>query len=262
MGLDRTRWAELMLGLGDGRVLEVARDQDGRLHVAIETTDDFAGCGACGSRVGVKDRPLDGLADLPAFGSPVTLVWRKRRWLCPEKACSVGSFTEERPDIAPVRAVMTTPAGLGATREVGAEIHTVSYTARQVGVSWHAVMDTVTHWAQALIEDPGRIAETTSVGVDETKMNAAKRLDPTTWTSAICDLEHRSVLDVIPDRQGPELAKWPAQQPETWRDQVVSTATDLHEPFRRALRDGLPNATAIADPFHVVRAGNRALDKT
>lgn len=65
-----------------------------------------------------------------------------------------------------------------------------------------------------------------------------------------------------PDRQGLELAKWLEQQPESWRDGVVSTVTDLHEPFRRALRDGLPNATAIADPFHVVRAGNRAMDKT
>lgn len=262
MGLDRTRWPELMLGLDDVRILEVARDQDDRLHVVIETTDDFAGCGACGSRVRVKDRPLVGLADLPAFGSAVTLVWRKRRWFCPEKACPVGSFTEDRPDIAPARAVMTTRAGLWATREVGAEIHTVSYAARQIGVCWHTVMDAVTYWAQALIEDPGRITDTAAVGVDETKMNAGRGFDPTTWISAICDLDRRTVLDVIPDRQGLELAKWLEQQPESWRDGVVSTVTDLHEPFRRALRDGLPNATAIADPFHVVRAGNRAMDKT
>ncbi|MEI2826981.1 MAG: transposase family protein [Dermatophilaceae bacterium] len=29
------------------------------------------------------------LVDAPAFGRPVTVVWRKRRWVCPEPACPV-----------------------------------------------------------------------------------------------------------------------------------------------------------------------------
>jgi transposase len=45
------------------------------------------------------------------FGSPVELVWLKRRWRCPEPACPVGSWTEDRPDIAPARAAMTSRAG-------------------------------------------------------------------------------------------------------------------------------------------------------
>jgi len=53
----------------------------------------------------------------------------KRRWVCPEPDCGVGSFVEDRTDIAPGRAVMTTRAGLWATREVGAEVHTVAYAA-------------------------------------------------------------------------------------------------------------------------------------
>jgi hypothetical protein len=47
LGLDRTRWPELMLGLERVRVLEVVRGSDGRLHVAIETTDVVAACRAC-----------------------------------------------------------------------------------------------------------------------------------------------------------------------------------------------------------------------
>jgi transposase len=98
--------------------------------------------------------------------------------------------------------------------------------------------------------------------VDETKMLAAKRFEPTQWISSICDLGQRVVIDVIEGRQGPELRKWLDDQPLEWRLAVTSTVTDLHEPFRKALSSRLPNATAVADPFHVVGVANRVVDKT
>jgi hypothetical protein len=39
LGMGRTRWPELLVGLERVEVLEVARGTDGRLHVAVETTD-------------------------------------------------------------------------------------------------------------------------------------------------------------------------------------------------------------------------------
>jgi transposase len=262
LGLDRTRWPELLLGLERVRVLEVARDGEGRLHVAIETTDELTACATCGVRAAVKDRTPVGFADLPAFGAPVRLVWIKRRWSCREPACGAQTWTEQRPDIAPARAGLTARAGMWATREVGAEIHTVAYVARQLGVTWHTVMDAVAYWGQALIEDPDRVAQTAAVGVDETKFLAARRRESTRWASAICDVADRSVIDVIEGRQGPELEEWLVEQPERWRRGVTVTVTDLHEPFRAALAEHLPNATAVADAFHVVAVGTRVVDRT
>ncbi len=262
MGLDRTRWAEVLVGLEGVQVLEVARDCTGRVHVAVETPDDTVACSGCGSRAWAKDRDRVSLADLPVFGAPVTLVWVKRRWACPDRDCRVGTWTEDRPDIAPARAAMTKRAGLWATREVGAEVHTASYAAGQLGVAWHTVMDAVTYWGQALIEDPARVGASVAVGVDETKFNAADRRRRTTWISAICDIENRQVIDVTEGRQGPELGEWLAEQPSWWLEDVAVTVTDLHEPYRKALRTYLPNAVAVADPFHVVGVANRALDNT
>lgn len=54
MGLDRTRWPELLVGLERVRVLEVARDGEGGLHVAIETTDERVACSGCGVRAALK----------------------------------------------------------------------------------------------------------------------------------------------------------------------------------------------------------------
>ncbi len=72
MGLDRTRWAVVLVGLEGVRVLEVARDCTGRVHVAVETTDDTVACSGCGSRAWAKDRDRVSLADLPVFGAPVS----------------------------------------------------------------------------------------------------------------------------------------------------------------------------------------------
>jgi hypothetical protein len=158
-----TRRTNQRLGLERVRVLEVAGDSDGRLHLAIETTDDLVGCRACGVRARAKDRDLVEFADLPVFGSPVRLVWAKRRWSCPSRS-GAGTWTEQRSDIAPARAALTTRAGLWATREVGAEVHTVAYVARRLGVTWHTVMDAVAYWGQALVDDPDRVGQTTAVG--------------------------------------------------------------------------------------------------
>lgn len=262
MGFDRTRWPEGLVGLERVRVVEVARDGEGHLHVAIETTDELAACRGCGVRAVLKDRDPVGFADLPAFGSPVRLVWIKRRWACQEPVCGAGTWTEQRPDIAPARAALTTRAGMWATPEVGAEVHTVAYVARQLGVTWHTVMDAVAYWGRPLIEDPNRVGETAAMGVDETKFLAARRREPTRWASAICDVAGRSVIDVIEGRGGPELAAWLAERPEPWHRAVTVTFTDLHEPFRAALAAHLPNATAVADAFHVVGVGTRIVDRT
>ena len=38
-------------------------------------------------------------------------------------------------------------------------------------------------------------------------------------------------------------------------------ATDLAESFRAGLSPGLAHARRVADPFHVVRVGNRCVDQ-
>ncbi len=55
------------------------------------------------------------LVDLPAFGRPARLVWRKHRWSCVAPTCPVGSWTEEALSIAASRLAMTDRAGRWVT---------------------------------------------------------------------------------------------------------------------------------------------------
>lgn len=42
---------------------------------------------------------------------------------------------------------------------------------------------------------------------------------------------------------------------------MTATVIDLHEPYRKSLRAHLPNAVAVAEPFHVVGVAVRVLDR-
>ncbi len=70
------------------------------------------------------------------------------------------------------------------------------------------------------------------------------------------------MIDVIKGRDDHRLDAWLAEQPQAWKEAVTATVTDLHEPFRQALAKHLPDATAGADPFHVVTPGNGVVDRT
>ena len=130
MECDPTSVCELLVGLPAITVLGVDDEHDGPLRVNIETRELRPSCAECAGAVVVKDRPIVKLVDLPCFGRAVRLVWRKRRWSCPNPACAIGSSTEDVPAIAVPRLVMTDRAGRWVTEQVGRHGRTVN----EVGV--------------------------------------------------------------------------------------------------------------------------------
>ena len=84
METDPTAVCELLVGLGDVTIVGVdAVDPDEPIRVHVETRRLRPDCDRCETPAVVKDRPVVELVDLPAFGRPARLVWRKHRWSCP-----------------------------------------------------------------------------------------------------------------------------------------------------------------------------------
>ena len=97
------------------------------------------------------------MVDFLSFGRPARLSWRKHRWECPSQECGVGSFTEQNPEIAPERVLLTTRAARWATRQVG---RAVAEAADELGCDWYTVNDEVTRWGVALLEaDQDRVGK-------------------------------------------------------------------------------------------------------
>ncbi len=165
METDSRRMCELLVGLGEVDLVGVEELSNDRLRVTIRSRGPRPVCGECGGRVWSKGDRLVRLVDLPAFGRPVRLRWRKRRWVCPRPTCVVGSFAEQDLSVAPERALLTSRAGRWATEQVGRLGRTVAEVAAELGCDWHTVNSEVTRWGGALLEaDTARFGEVEAVG--------------------------------------------------------------------------------------------------
>lgn len=258
---DPTRMCELLVGLPAVRVLGVDDQPDGPLRVCIESRDERPSCPGCAGEAVVKDRPCVELVDLPCFGRPTRLVWRKRRWSCPAPACATRSWTEEVLRIAAPRLVMSDRAGRWVTEQVGRWGRTVNEVAVELGCDWHTVNDTVIAYGTELVDDPDRIGEPTAIGLDETLF---VRLGPwrrQNWATSIVDVHAGRLLDIVPGRSGVEPSRWLAARGEAWRARIEWATLDLSGPYRSVFDTMLPDAVQVADPFHLVKLANTKLDE-
>jgi len=257
-----TRMCALLVGLPEIAVLGVD-DEPGRpLRVHVETVVEVEGCAGCGTRAWVKDRRPVALVDLAAFGRPAVLVWHKRRWRCPDRDCATRTWTETDPRIAAERAKVTDRAGRWMTAQVGRDGRTVSEVARELGADWHTVMDAVVAYGTPLVEDPDRVGAVNALGLDETLFARTGKWRTLQWCTSIVDVGRPSqLLEVVEGRTAKAASAWIDARPEAWRDAISFATLDLSGPYRKAFNDSLPDATQVADPFHVVKVANTKLDE-
>ncbi|MGH9023279.1 MAG: transposase family protein, partial [Acidimicrobiia bacterium] len=176
---DATGLAEALLGLDGFRILEVGETPN-ELTITIETVRDVVGCFECGTRAQAHERMPVEVRDLACFGRPAKLLWRKRRWRCPEPACEAKTWTETSVHVS-TRSLLTRRAGREACRQVGENARPVAELAEELGVCWWTVMAAVIEHGTPLVEDSERVGEVRALGVDETSWLAANRTHPTLY---------------------------------------------------------------------------------
>ena len=54
-------------------------------------------CPSCAEPAQVKERPLVTYVDLPVYGTPMRLGWKKHRMRCPNPRCTKRSWVLQRP---------------------------------------------------------------------------------------------------------------------------------------------------------------------
>jgi len=259
---DATRMCELLVGLPAVTILGVEdRSPTVPLRVEIETRLELpVACASCGTMASVKDRPRVALVDLPAFGRPTRLMWRKRRWACLAVGCAVGSWTELAPKIAASRLLLTDRAGRWVTWQVGKHGRTVSEVAAELGCDWHTVNDATIAYGSALVDDPARIGEVTALGLDETLFTRIGRWRTKQWSTSIVDVRKGQLLDVVEGRDAAPACRWLEKQGPAWCGRIRYGTLDMSGPYRKVFDTMLPDVTQVVDPFHLVKLGGQKLD--
>ena len=126
---------------------------------------------------------------------------------------------------------------------------------------WWTVIDAVELHGTPLVDDPARVGHVRALGIDETSFLSATREHATLYATGMVDLDDPKVIDMIEGNSAADLRRWCAEQDPLWLETIEVVATDLAESYRRGIAGHLEHTVRVADPFHVVRAANRVVDK-
>jgi transposase len=188
------------------------------------------------------------LADLPWATAPIDLRLTVRRFFCTTCTCSRQTFTERLPTVAPLYARTTTrltdtqaQTGLALGGAAGAR----RLTRQGVPVSRSTVLRRVRRLAVAEGPPPH------VVGIDEWAWRTGHR-----YGTIIVDLERGCPIDVLEDRLAETVAAWLQAHPE-----VEAVARDRAEAYGAGIRQGAPDATQVADRFHLFQNVAAALQE-
>jgi transposase len=260
---DPTRVCEILVGLPDVDVLGV--DEPGGaqapLTVHVRVGADSVDCPGCGRRGWVKQHRVVVLTDLPVFGRPVRLAWHKTRRACPQPTCPTGSWTAHDDRIAARRCTITHRAARWATSQVGQAKRAVSAVAAELGCDWHTVNDAVLAYGEQLVDHPDRIGTVEAIGLDETLFTRTGQFRTRRWATTIADVSGHRLIDVVAGRDAGSVVDWLADRPQAWLDTIRVGTLDMAATYRSVYRQVLPQATLVADPFHVVRLATTCLDQ-
>ena len=251
---------EALVGLKDVRVVAYRRVGPD-VELVIEQTAVQRVCPTCGGWGQIKERPTVRYVDLPVYGQPMRLAWRKHRLICTGAQCVGGSWTSGDHRIAAKNCLLTTRCAKWATMQVGTG-RAVSDVAQELSCDWHTVNDAVMTYGQALLAaDRRRLNATTAIGLDETSFVKLASRRGCSYATTVADVDNHQIIEILPTRHFVDVAGWIDKQPTAWKHRIRFGALDMSATYAAVYTVMLPRAEQVVDPFHCVQLANRALDE-
>jgi transposase len=235
-----------------------------RAVLACRVTEPDQWCRRCGCEGAARDTVTRELAHEPVGWRPTTLLVTVRRYRC--TGCG-HVWRQDASLAAEPRAKLSRRALRWALEGLVVQHLTVTRIAEALAVSWNTANDAVlAEGRRVLIDDVQRFDNVAVIGVDEHVWRHTRRGDK--YVTVIIDLTPirdgtgpSRLLDMVPGRSKQAFKTWLAARPPTWREGLEVVAMDGFTGFKTATTEELPDATAVMDPFHVVRLAGDALDR-
>lgn len=217
--------------------------------VHASTENSTAKCPCCGQ----TSRRVHGcytrtLADLPWCGTPVRLRVRVRKFFCDEPSCERRIFAERLKEVA-------RPFARGTERQKEA-LEWIAFAlggeagarlAHELGllVSPDTLLNRIRRTFSAETE------EVRVLGVDDFAFKKASE-----YGTILVDLERHKIVDLLPDRTSQTLADWLRQNPN-----LETVSRDRSATYAEGIANGAPQATQVADRWHLMRNLAETLDE-
>src|SRR3989454_7828867 len=219
-------------------IIEQVSVTDG-VTVTVHAASPTACCPCCGTICQrVHSHYTRTLRDLPASGRPVHLVLHVRRFFCQESTCVRKIFAERFPSLTLPRVKFTLRLQ-EALREMGFQLGGEAGARLGKKLSYPGSPDTILRLVKRAELPPASAPRV--VGLDDWSWKRRLR-----YGTLICDLESRTPLDVLPDRSVETVSAWFVAHPSV---QIVSR--DRSSEYAAAIKKGAPQATQVADRWHI-----------
>ena len=232
-----------------GLVLEDAHYVDHEMIVVLKSTAPAVVCPLCRTpSTRIHSRYRRAPTDLPWGSHMVRLVLCVRKFFCETASCLRRIFTERLPQVvAPYSrtterlTILLRAIAFAVGGEAGARL------AKRIGVrASPATLISLIRRTPLQEPLPARI-----LGVDDWAHRKGR-----SYGTALVDLERHRLIELLPDRTSETLSRWLRANPGI---EVISR--DRSETYATGARQGAPEATQVADRWHLLHNWREAVER-